>query len=188
MLCVIKKSILKSLLIIIFITSFLVVGCTSGSKEEDLYDCKASLTLYPDKVPTDFFIDYESWQYDVNDFAFDSREGKLRKVISFEGAFIDTTLNLTEDERKEVWRLMKEINILSYPTQYEPESWGSMSHAPNYNLTLGYNGLTKNIKWNKNTETYACDEAHNLKMVMTALDSIITNKKEYQGIGRQRGL
>ena len=166
---------------------FFVLGCATDS-EGALEDCKAGLTLYPDEVPIDFFIDYESWKYDGYNFNFHSREERLRKVISFDGTYVDTTLNLNEDERKEVWRLMKKINILSYPTQYKPEAIGISSHEPQYNLTLGFNGITKNIQWQTYTSTYSCQEAHQLKIVLITLDSIILGKNEYQSIQVQGGL
>ena len=179
------SSILKSLIITFYVSVFLILSCSSSSNDIDEEVCKTELSVYPKEVPADLFINYKSWQYDGDDYAFDSSEGKIRKVISSQGYHVDTSMNLTKDEIKEVWRMMKDINVLGYPSVYEPPASGSMSHSPNYDLTIGYNGLTKNIKWNKNTWGYSCQEAHRLKMLMVTLDSIITNKKEFQSIHRQ---
>lgn len=179
---------MKSLIIIFCISAFFFLGCSSSSIDVDEEICKTRLTLYPNEVPNDFILNYESLNYDSDNFSFNSKEGRLRKIISWEGAYVDTSMNFTEDERKEVWKMMKDINILRYPSIYEPAADVGTSHEPKYNLTIGYNGITKNIKWTKNTWANTCEETYKLKMLMLTLDSVIIRKKEYQSIQPQGGL
>lgn len=179
---------MKALYVNICIILICLYSCTSSSDNLEEEYCDSQLVIYPNELPNDFYIHYKFDQYYGENYEFDSKERKLKKLMTYEGDYSGAELIFTEGEWNEVWRIMREINILKYPQNYEPHALGTMSHEPNFNLQFGFHGLTKEISWVKNTIMYSCPEADQLNKLMITIDSIIVNKKEYRDLIREEEL
>jgi hypothetical protein len=164
---------------------FCLCGCTSDSDNLEEEYCNVKLVIYPKEVPSDFYVQYKFDQYYGENYEFDSKDKNVKKLVTFEGDYANAKVTLSESERNEIWRMMREINVLKYPQNYEPHAAGTMSHEPIFNFKFGFHGLTKEISWEKSTTMYSCPEADQLKNLMMTLDSIIVNKEEYRNLKKK---
>lgn len=122
---------MKRWLALFFAATFLF-SLSSCAKESD-----------PADVPEDFCF---SLEWDCNgDSTYDSKTGKLvKQKIAMKIEDYTTTLLLTDDQKAEIYGLIRNLKPETYPDEYNPLK-GSSEPSRNIILTVSYNGKTKTI-------------------------------------------
>lgn len=170
------------LLIVVLVLLMFVLFSCSNNKDQTITDCE-ELKYYSDSLPTDFNFTVEI--FNSFSYQFNTHDNSLKKLIDSWAnpvEYADTTIILSQKELNSIWRKISEIDILKYPKHYEPSSGYTMTPSPSYLIVLRFNGITKEVNWSKNTETFECQDALLLKELFQLIDSTIINKEEFQNL------
>ncbi len=133
------------------------------------------------------------------DFEFSVKYGVGNKNIlnTFEDTFtkdmvvdppITINLALSQEEMKTIYDEMRRINILDYPTRFNPDRNIAEVPHPSYYLKIRFNGEVKEIYWKKGIASEV-DEAIKLKELIDwyIRDEIIQSRLEYKKLPEPRG-
>lgn len=99
---------------------------------------------------------------------------------------VTTTLKLTDEEMDEIYTLMKNINILNYPDNFNPFSNSLMTPYSTYSFKIIVNGKEKNINW-KDESGSNNKEAVDLRNLIKRIQEIIYSKDEYKKLPEAKG-
>lgn len=99
---------------------------------------------------------------------------------------VTTTLKLTDEEMDEIYTLMKNINILNYPDNFNPFSNSDQTPYSTYSFKIIVNGKEKNINW-KDESGSNNKEAVDLRNLIKRIQEIIYSKDEYKKLPEAKG-
>ncbi|BBH20454.1 hypothetical protein Back11_17990 [Paenibacillus baekrokdamisoli] len=122
--------------------------------------------------PKDFNFTFEYGSFYNN--ILNTFEGTYTKDLVMNGA-ITTELNLTEKEKKQIYKLMKDINLFNYLNEIEGLV---MEPTSGYRFEIQYNGKKKIINW-KGEFTDRLRDKEFIKMTTTIIE-IIQSKEAYK--------
>lgn len=156
-----------------FMALLFVAGCSTTTPTPSL----------PETMPDDFSFVLD---YGVNGKnQLDTRKGTYTKDLILNPA-VTTSLALSQTEKTEIYNMMQEIDILSYPDEFVPESSHHVTPYQSYHLTISYNGQEKSIFW-ADESVATTVEATKLREIFMRIHEIVTNKDEYQALPEASG-
>ncbi len=136
-----------------------------------------------------------------NDFNFSLRfgvQGK-NKLSTFDDTFtkdmvieepITIELKLTEKEMTSIYDEMKNIDIVSYPEVYKPETLSPnktfVTPYQTYELVIVYDGKTKKILW-EDENLNNSSKAKKLRALINSIVETVQNKEEYEELPQPKG-
>lgn len=153
---------------------FMLTACSAN---------KLQNSKLPEKKPSDFnFI----LNYGVNaKNQLDTQKGIYTKDMVTVPS-VTTTLKLSDEEMNEIYKVMKNINILSYPDNYSPKSNIWQTPFQTYIIKVIVNGKEKNIYW-KDESVSQSKEAVNLRNLFKRIHEIVSAKEEYKKLPKPQG-
>ncbi|MBR6557496.1 MAG: hypothetical protein IKT70_00635 [Clostridia bacterium] len=126
-----------------------VIGTMQEGDATDTVD-----TVYTGDVPDDFFFSLRFGTY--GESSYDSQSGKLIKTRnSTHPEDYDTTLTLTEEEMREIYGLIRKININTYPDNYDPIN---PPDAEDKLMSIPYTTLSLTARYGVIPKTVHCEE------------------------------
>lgn len=134
-------------------------------------------------VPEDFSF---SLVWDVmGDSSYDSKTGKLvKQKVMYRLDEFTTTYFLTEEETLEVYKLISEIDIESYPDEYDPLN-AATSPSRDIILSVTMNGKTKTITCKDIAVTSSTpngEKGRNFMKVHDTIVKILTGSEEWKAL------
>jgi hypothetical protein len=164
-----RRTIAACLLLIIVLTA----GCGSANTENQL----------PKSKPKDFNFVLNYGVNAINEL--NTVKGTYTKDLVGDGT-ITTGLKLSEKEMKNIYKEMRDIDILNYPAMFAPESKSYQTPFPTYLIKIYYNGSEKRIYWvdDKDSKT---KEAVRLRELFQKIHEIVIDKDEYKKLPPIKG-
>jgi hypothetical protein len=178
----------KAIFLCMFLSIFLISGCTSQSTKNQLNTTpeisinesddtgKSTDIQLPENKPNDF------------DFVFKFGVGAKNQLDTINGQFtldmvsqpsVTTNLKLSDEEMNTIYSEMKKINILSYPVNFNPKSNTSQTPFDTYYIIITADGKEKEILWRDENVSME-KEAVQLRELFRKLKKIITDKEEFK--------
>lgn len=99
---------------------------------------------------------------------------------------VTTDLKLSDEEMNSVYLEMKNINILSYPENFNPKSNIIQTPFQTYSIKIIIEGKEKNIYW-KDENVSEAKEAIQLRRLFKKIQEITINKDEYKKLPTAKG-
>ena len=133
-----------------------------------LYSCKKDIigipqeeettgtvdTVYTGDVPDDFFFSLRFGTY--GESSYNSQSGKLIKTRnSTDPEKFETTLILSEEEMREIYGLIRKININTYPDNYDPIN---PPDAEDKLMSIPHETLSLTARYGTIPKTVHCEE------------------------------
>lgn len=136
----------------------------------------------PERPPEEFSFALTWGCYGIS--SYDSATGRLVKTTdTTHPADYVTEYRLTEAERQEIWELLRELDVESYPDQYDP---GSGKSKPPMTLILTVRGLEgeKTIAAENISLTYESKDAKGQKFLdaCRAIEELLTGTEAWQAL------
>ena len=97
-----------------------------------------------------------------------------------------TGLALTQAELHNIYRGLRDMEILSYPSEFQPKSESSVQPHESYLLYFRANGVTKQIHWEDGTMS-AEPQANSLRAWFERVKQLIEAKAEYKALPAAEG-
>lgn len=151
----------------------LTVGCTSSSTENKL----------PKSKPDDFNFILNYGITAKNQL--NTVDGTYTKDMIGEGT-LTTNLKLSEEEMNDIYKTMRNIDILSYPGIFTPESNTGQTPFPTYWIRIFYEGKEKRIYWEDEKDSKT-KEAVKLRELYKKIHEIVVEKEEYKKLPKPKG-
>lgn len=156
----------SKLAIYLLFCSLLIIGCTSNKSN------------IPTTKPSDFAF---SLNYGI---------GGKNKLDTFTNSYSrdmnsehsqNIKLTLSEEDLNKIYSLMRTIDILNYPDNFDPEGPSESKPYDEFYITILINGNKKNITWidNKNSQT---EQAINLRELFSKIHKIVSETEEYKSL------
>lgn len=164
----IKIIIIKFLIILIAMT-LILTGC--GNAEKD-----ASIT-----EDFGFILKYGVGAKN----ALDTVAGTFTRDLVTDGT-ATTELRLTKREMEQVYRAMQEIDIFSYPDEFDPRSDVFVTPYNTYHLKIQYGDQVKEISW-KDEHISEDAQAVRLRNLIESIINMIEKKKEFKKLPEPGG-
>lgn len=196
----IKKIMIKSLFLLLLTVTF--IGCIQKLKNNNSYnntniteDHKTSdLNEMPKILPTDFQIIFTFGVEQANQHdGINTQDGTIQKDLVLDGLAI-SNIKVNEENLKEIYNLLKEIDIISYPNNYKPPY---MENPPEdtikyvtpsnvYNVWIKYDDKEYSLYWH-DTNASEIEEANILRDALEEIKKIIRSFEAYKDLGEPNG-
>lgn len=168
------KSFNTRFMLVLALLAFMLTACSES---------KTKNNQLPEKKPSDFYF---VLNYGINaKNQLDTQKGTYTKDM-VTAPSVTTALKLSDKEVNEIYTSMRNINILSYPDNFNPKS--NMGQKPflTYSIKIIVNGKEKNIYWNDEFIS-SSKEAVNLRALFKRIHEIISSKEEYKKLPAPQG-
>lgn len=164
----------KTFIVVFALFVFILTACSAN---------KSQNSQLPEKKPSDFnFV----LNYGVNaKNQLDTPKGTYTKDM-VTAPSVTTTLKLSDEEMNEIYTVMRNINILSYPDNFNPKSNMFQNPFQTYSIKIIANGKEKNIYW-KDESVSNSKEAVKLRDLIKRIHEIISTKEEYKKLPEPQG-
>ena len=128
---------------------------------------------YPEKMPTDFnfiakIIDNE---YSINTY-----NNTFSKTINF-GKDTIISFKISNNEKKRIYNLIKEYNIIKYPNYFTPPTHIIKSNSFDYYFKCTFDSINVEINWEFNTESEEKDATNLMNFLIQIFDNILEDKR-----------
>ncbi|ADL52325.1 hypothetical protein [Clostridium cellulovorans] len=138
--------------------------------------CSTSKQKLPQERPKDF------------GFILNYGIGAKNQLDTFKGTYtkdmigeqpITTNLKLSDEEMDEIYSIMRDINICSYPDDFKPKSSTSTKPFNTYSIKVLFDNKEKNIYWDEDNLSVSKD-AVELRNLFDKIHKIISGKEEFK--------
>lgn len=165
---------MKLLIITFTVFVFVLTSCNIFSKP--------TFSL-PDTMPKDFGFVLDYGVLEKNQL--DTIKGTYTKDLIL-APQVTTDLVLSDTKMAEIYQMMKDIDILSYPETYTVNSDVHMTPYQSYSITITYDGKTKSIHWDDESGS---DETKALKLreLFARIHEIVSETAQYKQLPEAQG-
>jgi hypothetical protein len=152
-----------------FILASIICGCgDSRLRNQSIEDCDFEFQIVV-RAP--------------NSYNYDSRSGKLQKLIEVD-QYSDTTLLLSTKTICMLASMCEDGKLINFPDTLVQEG-AHIKPAPSYELHFTTSGRTKSILWDEKT-TWLSSEALQLQDILYKIDSLIVASQEFKALPASR--
>ena len=117
--------------------------------------------------------------------SYDSRTGTLVKTCdATEPEDYKTNLKLTERQYSEIWKLIRELDIESYPDEYNPHGKGVSTPYMTLILSVKADGIDKTVTVKETMLSYEANNKKGQKFLDTCkgIEEILTETEEWKSL------
>lgn len=169
-----SKTFKRTFLFVFLLFVFILTACSSNDVHNN---------QLPEEKPSDFnFV----LNYGVNaKNQIDTQKGTYTKDMVTVPS-VTTTLKLSDEEINEIYTTMRDINILSCPDNFAPETNRIVEPFKTYSIKIIVNGVEKSIYW-KDEHLSEKEEAVKLRDLFKRIHEMIIAKEEYKKLPEPQG-
>ena len=196
----IKKIMIKSSFLLLLTLTF--IGYNQKLENNNSYNIAnkneeyktSDLNEMPELLPIDFQIIFTFGVEQANQHdGINTQDGTVQKDLVLDGLAI-SSIKVNEQNLEEIYNLLKDINVISYPDNYKPPY---MENPPEdtiryvtpsnvYNVWIKYDGKEYSLYWH-DTNASEIEEANILREALEEIKKIIRSFEEYKDLGEPNG-
>ena len=128
---------------------------------------------YPEKMPEDFnfIVKLNSNEYCINTY-----DNTFSKSINWDK---DTIINyrISNSEKKRIYKLIKEYNIIKYPNYFTPSTHIKVSPSFDYYFKSTFDSINVEINWKFNTESKEKEATQLMDFLYRIFDNILKEEQ-----------